>query len=126
LIEGNVRTQICKLFLLTVLLGNAAYAELVIQITEGIKRRPIAVVPFGWEGSAPAVPLDIAKVISDDLNRSGRFAPIPVRDMLQKPTQGADVDFDDWSVLGVVAVVVGTVTLRGENAYTVQFQLFDV
>jgi TolB protein len=126
LIEGNVRTQICKLFLLTVLLGNAAYAELVIQITEGIKRRPIAVVPFGWEGSAPAVPLDIAKVISDDLNRSGRFAPIPVRDMLQKPTQGADVDFDDWSVLGVEAVVVGTVTQSGENAYTVQFQLFDV
>ncbi|MDA0706790.1 MAG: Tol-Pal system beta propeller repeat protein TolB [Proteobacteria bacterium] len=120
-----MRTHICKLFLLTVLLSNAAYAELVIQISEGIKRRPIAVVPFGWKGTA-AAPLDIAKVISDDLNRSGRFAPLPVSDMLQKPTNGSDVDFDDWSVLGMEAVVVGTVTQTGENAYTVQFQLFDV
>jgi TolB protein len=121
-----VRTHICKLFLLTVLLSNAAYAELVIQITEGIKRRPIAVVPFGWQGTSPTAPLDIAKVISDDLNRSGRFAPIAIRDMLQKPTNGADVDFDDWTVLGVEAVVIGTVNQTAENEYTVQFQLFDV
>jgi TolB protein len=121
-----VRTPICKLFLLTLLLSNAAYAELVIQITEGIKRRPIAVVPFGWQGTSPTAPLDIAKVISDDLNRSGRFAPTAIRDMLQKPTNGADVDFDDWTVLGVEAVVIGTVNQTAENEYTVQFQLFDV
>ena len=62
-----------KVFLLTMLLCNSAYADLVIEITEGIKRRPIAVVPFGWEGRSSTVPLDVAKVISDDLNRSGRF-----------------------------------------------------
>jgi TolB protein len=121
-----VRKHFCKLFLLTVLLSGPAYADLVIEITEGIKRRPIAIVPFGWEGTGPSAPLDIAKVISDDLNRSGRFAPIPVENMLQKPTNGADVDFGDWSILGVEAVVVGSVSQTGENAYTVQFQLFDV
>jgi len=121
-----VRPNICKLLLLTVLLTNAAYADLVIQITEGIKRRPVAVVPFGWQGNSPEVPLDIASVIGADLDRSGRFAPLPVNDMLQKPTDGVDVDFDDWSVLGVEAVVIGKVTQTGENAYTVQFQLFDV
>ena len=115
-----------KLTFLTVLLSSTAYADLVIEITEGIKRRPIAVVPFGWEGQSPDVPLDIAQVISDDLNRSGRFAPLPIDDMLQKPTNGADVDFGDWSILGVEAVVVGSVTQTGENAYTVQFQLFDI
>jgi TolB protein len=46
--------------------------------------------------------------------------------MLQKPTDGSNVDFDDWSILGVEAVVVGSVTQTGENAYSVQFQLFDV
>ena len=45
--------------------------------------------------------------------------------MLQKPTVGADVDFDDWSILNVEAVVVGRVTQTGANAYEVQFQLFD-
>jgi TolB protein len=36
------------------------------------------------------------------------------------------VDFDDWSILGVEAVVVGKLTQTGENAYNLQFQLFDV
>jgi len=83
-------------------------------------------VPFGWQGNSPNMPLDIAQVISSDLTRSGRFAPIPVDDMLQTPTSGVDMDFDDWAILGVEAVVVGQVTQSGENAYNVQFQLFDV
>jgi TolB protein len=115
-----------KLTFLTVLLCSSAYADLVIEITEGIKRRPVAIVPFGWQGQTPDVPLDVAKVISDDLNRSGRFAPLPIDDMLQKPTSGADVDFADWAILGVEAVVVGSIEQTGENAYTVQFQLFDI
>jgi TolB protein len=65
-------------------------------------------------------------VVEADLRRSGRFAPIPERDMLQKPTTGIEVDFDDWSILAVEAVVVGKVTQTGANAYSVQFQLFDV
>ena len=72
------------------------------------------------------MPLDVAKVITDDLLRSGRFAPIDEDKMLQKPTDGADVDFQDWSFVGVEAVVVGKVIQTGANAYTLQFQLFDV
>jgi TolB protein len=112
--------------LLLVSLSSVVQAQLVIEITEGIKRRPIAIVPFGWEGSGDAMPSDVAQIISDDLTRSGRFAPIPEEDMLQKPTTGVDVDFDDWAILGVEAVVVGRVTQTGDNAYSVQFQLFDV
>ena len=112
--------------LVSLLLTAAAQAELTIEITEGIKRRPVAVVPFGWQGNSPDMPLNITQVISSDLVRSGRFSTIPVGDMLQQPTSGVDMDFDDWSILGVEAVVVGTVTQSGENAYNVQFQLFDV
>ncbi len=72
------------------------------------------------------MPLDVAAVISADLKRSGRFAPIGEEKMLQKPTSGADVDFDDWGFVNVEAVVVGSVEQTGENAYTLQFQLFDV
>ena len=122
----NVRLKLLTIFLVSTLLADVAVAELDIVITDGIKRRPIAIVPFGWQGQSPDVPLDVAQVISDDLSRSGRFAPIPVGDMLQKPTDGADVDFDDWSILGVEAVVVGSIEQTGENAYSVQFQLFDV
>ena len=112
--------------LISTFLTGAAQAELTIEITEGIKRRPIAIVPFGWEGQSGNMPVDVSGIISADLTRSGRFAPIPADDMLQKPTSGVDVDFDDWSILGVEAVVVGRVSQTGENAYSVQFQLFDV
>ncbi|MDH3337310.1 MAG: Tol-Pal system beta propeller repeat protein TolB [Gammaproteobacteria bacterium] len=121
-----MRKFLVHICLISTLLAGAAKAELTIEITEGIKRRPVAVVPFGWEGNGQDMPVEVAQVISNDLTRSGRFAPIPVDDMLQKPTTGVDVDFDDWSILGVEAVVVGRVTQTGENAYDVQFQLFDV
>src|SRR5690606_13765617 len=92
------------IFSLTVASGHVR-AELEIQITRGAgNQAPIAVVPFGWEGNSQA-PIDIAGVVAADLQRSGRFAPVDEADMLQKPTAGVDVDFDDWSILGVEAVV---------------------
>lgn len=109
------------------LCSSSAFAELNIEITRGAgNQAPVAVVPFGWEGSDVAAPLDIAGVIAADLQRSGRFAPIAERNMLQRPTSGVDVDFGDWSILGVEAVVIGKLTQSGENAYSLQFQLFDV
>ena len=71
------------------------------------------------------MPVDVASVIAADLKRSGRFDPMAEDGMLQKPTVGADLDFDDWSILKVEAVVIGRVEQTGANAYNVQFQLFD-
>ena len=105
--------------------NNASAQKLRIDVQGIAQPTPVAIVPFGWEGNTPAMPLDIAEVIKGDLRRSGRFAPIPENDMLQKPTDGADVDFSDWSILGVEAVVVGKVTQVGVNAYSLRFQLFD-
>ena len=115
------------LILLAGLLVSAtAAADLEVIITEGgVKQRPIAVVPFGWSGDGTEAPLDVAAVIAADLKRSGRFDPMPEDGMLQKPTVGADVDFDDWSILKVEAVVIGRIEQTGANAYNVQFQLFD-
>ncbi len=112
--------------LLLALVGAEANAELVIDVQGVAQPTPVAIVPFGWEGSAPTMPLDVAAVITKDLQRSGRFAPIAERDMLQKPTEGSDVDFQDWGFVGVEAVVVGSVVQTGANAYTLSFQLFDV
>ena len=122
--------MICRKIALVLLAGltllPAAQAQVVIDIINGeVRRTPVAVVPFGWQGQGAQPPLDVAQVISDDLYRSGRFDPKSEADMLQKPTSGADVDFDDWTILGIEAVVVGTVAQTGDNAYEVQFQLFD-
>ena len=111
---------------LVVFAASATQADLVIDVQGVAQPTPVAIVPFGWEGSAPDMPLDVARVITEDLRRSGRFAPIGEEKMLQKPTDGADVDFQDWSFVGVEAVVVGKLVQNDANAYTLQFQLFDV
>ena len=119
---NKVKIGLCMLFIV----AGTAHAELVIDVQGVAKPAPVAVVPFGWEGGSPDAPFDVAGLIGADLSRSGRFAPIPSDDMLQVPTTGVEVDFDDWLILGVEAVVVGRVTQTGDNAYSVQFQLFDV
>ena len=110
-----------------VLWATTAHAQLEIEITHGLgTRRPVAIVPFSWQGSAAEAPFNVSELVSADLHRSCRFAPVAESKMLQQPTSGADLDFDDWSILGIEAVVVGQVEQTGENAYSVQFQLFDV
>ncbi len=109
------------------LFAGSAFGDITVEITKGgVARTPVAVVPFGWTGQAADMPLDVAEVIAADLRRSGRFEPIAEENMLQKPTTGAEVDFDDWSFVKAEAVVVGRVVQTGENAYDVSFQLFDV
>jgi len=107
-------------------LAPVAKSELRIDITQGAGQAvPIAVVPFGWEGSgSPST--DVSGLVAADLTRTGRFAPIPETDMLQLPTTGAEVDFGDWRILGIEVVVVGRVTASGPDSYMIQFQVFDV
>ena len=81
---------------LMVLFANPAFGQKLIIDVQGVSQpTPVAIIPFGWEGDSPAVPLGVASVIQADLRRSGRFAPTNENDMLQKPTSSADVDFDD-------------------------------
>ena len=121
-----LRNAIC-LGLTALLFAGTALGDITVEITKGgVARTPVAVVPFGWSGQSADMPLDIAEVIAADLQRSGRFAPIAEENMLQKPTTGAELDFDDWSFVKAEAVVVGRVVQTGDNAYDVSFQLFDV
>ncbi|MGA7802968.1 MAG: Tol-Pal system beta propeller repeat protein TolB [Gammaproteobacteria bacterium] len=109
------------------LLGpRGADAALTIQITGGTEgAQPIAVVPFGWSG-AQKLPTEVGKVVADDLRRSGRFAPLADKDLVADPHTGDQVNFQNWRVLRVDNLVVGKVQATGPDAYTVQFQLFDV
>ncbi|MEW8505304.1 MAG: Tol-Pal system beta propeller repeat protein TolB [Candidatus Thiodiazotropha sp.] len=116
------------LFSLLLLLAwqPALHAELTIEITEGVEGAlPIAIVPFSWQGKG-APPVDIADVISSDLQRSGRFKSLPREDMLARPTSVDLVEFKDWRTLGMENLVIGQVQAHGAGGYQIQFQLLDV
>ncbi|GAB2664337.1 Tol-Pal system beta propeller repeat protein TolB [Vibrio panuliri] len=107
----------------TVQVANAAL-ELV--ITDGIdSARPIAIVPFKWEGNAP-LPQDVSAVIASDLQRSGKFSPIATSKMPQTPYTEAEVNFDAWTSLGVDSLLTGTITQDAKGDYVINYQLVDV
>lgn len=115
------------LLLAVLLIARDAAAILTIEITQGAEGAlPIAVVPFGWTGATALPPEDVGRVVADDLARSGRFKPLPEKDMLARPHQGSEVRFRDWRILGMESLVVGRVQDRGNGTLEVQFQLFDV
>lgn len=116
----------CWAVLLLLLLAPAAQSELRIEITRGGSEAiPIAVVPFGWQGTGPA-PFAVADVVAADLARTGRFAPMPPDDMLQRPTTGAEISFGDWRILGTEVVIVGRVRPIAGGEYALEFRVFDV
>ncbi len=112
---------------LLILASTQGQAELQIQITEGVdKALPIAVVPFGWQGSGTGAPLDVASVVAAELARSGRFDPLDRKDMLQRPTTGTEVDFGDWRIQRTDVLIIGRVVQSGPDQFEIQFQVFDV
>lgn len=113
--------------LMLAVLAPFAHADVLrIEITRGVTGAlPVAVVPFAWEG-AGAPPLDFAGIIGANLQRSGRFRQFPEADMLERPSVGADIKFENWRVFGIDNLVIGRVRRGDDGRYSVQFQLFDV
>lgn len=115
------------LLLLLLLLTQPAYSALTIEITQGMEGAiPIAVVPFGWAGKGAVAPENIAAIISSDLGRSGRFTPLPDRDLVSHPSDATQVQFHNWRMLNVDNLVIGQISETSPQHYSVRFQLFDV
>ncbi len=113
-----------SLLILCLCLPGWVQAALTIEITQGVEGAvPIAVVPFG--GSV-GMPEDIAAIIAADLARSGRFEPLPERDLIGRPTDAGQVRFQDWRMLGSENLVIGNVETLGPDQYRIEFRLFDI
>jgi TolB protein len=120
-----IKSLLTGLWLIAILLPWQARAELVIEITGGSEAAlPIAVVPFGYEGFVPQV--DISAIVRNDLERSGRFAPLPSQDLISSPHEKSEINFKDWRLLRSEGLLVGKVSSIDGQTYEVQFQLFDV
>ncbi len=115
--------------LLTALLGgyHTAHASLTIEITQGVDGAvPIAIVPFQWEGKDLLPPQSISDIIASNLYRSGRFSPLPERQLPMRPGRVQDINYAQWQRQGIEYIVMGSITERRRGRYTVSFQLLDV
>ncbi len=117
------------------LMARAANAVVQIDITQGnVDPLPISIpdfIPIGEgqtdQGSLEDLGLNIATVISMDLERSGLFRPLAKESFISIPAS-ADVRprFANWRANGSQALVVGQVTMEPDGRVRVDFRLWDV
>ncbi|WP_251978076.1 Tol-Pal system beta propeller repeat protein TolB [Salinicola avicenniae] len=114
-----------SLILLIGLTGTAQAQDLTIEITRGSDQAtPIAVVPFEFEGQG-GLSEDIARIVSDDLEHSGQFAPLNRSALISLPSSSEDVYYDDWKRVDARYLVVGKVEPQGSD-YRIRYELMDV
>lgn len=119
------RRRVWLLALLLLLVSFNAQANLTIHITQGSDQTtPIALVPFAWQGSG-ALPEDVARIVADNLERTGLFSPVPRENLVSLPSKAAEVIYRDWRLLNVDYLLVGSIT--GENdQLRISYELFDI
>lgn len=117
--------MIRTLLLSLCLMAGLARAELVIEITRGANDAvPIAVVPFG--GAQPTGSDSLSDIVRADLERSGRFKPLPYEKLPVRPTTGGEVLYNEWRGLNLPFLVVGSATPTADGRYELRFELFSV
>ena len=101
----NIITTIVLLFLV---IPKPVYAVLNLELTKGVDQAlPIAVMPFKFQGSEQP-PLDMADIITQDLQNSGRFKLFDAKN------------------LGIDNVVIGNIQPQSNAKYKITFSLKDV
>lgn len=117
------------LFGFTLLIGlvtNSAQAALELVITDGVdSARPVAIVPFQWQGAQP-LPQDVSAIIASDLQRSGKFSPVASSKMPQTPYSDQEVNYSAWKPLGVDSLLTGSITQDATGNYIINYQLIDI
>lgn len=121
-----VGTLIGMAILVLLDISSMAHAELEIEITRGRESAtPIAIVPFEWQSAQPQSETDVAKVIGDDLGRSGLFRTVREADLIEQPKSFSDIRFGTWRLLDVNYLLIGRIRDQAP-AYSVEFELYDI
>lgn len=120
-----IKTRVIAAIL--VFYSQLAWAELNIQITQGVDNPiPVAVIPFAWEGSG-VLTEDIAEIVANDLQQVGEFLPLSRSNMLSLPKQESEVFFRDWRILAQDYLLIGKVSRApASQLVQVQYEFFDV
>ncbi|BDU23087.1 Tol-Pal system beta propeller repeat protein TolB [Dyella sp. GSA-30] len=106
--------------------GPAAAQSLNVDIVGGLKTAtPIAVVPFAQAGGAP-LPTDVADIIRNDFNRSGKFRSLAKSEIVEFPSKGADIKFATWRLLKQDFITIGRISDAGGGMLRVEYELWDV
>src|SRR5882672_768423 len=114
---------------LTAAMPRPATAALKLDVTQGnVQPLPIAIPDFLGETPAEGeTARGVSQVITNNLKRSGLFAPIDPAAFIERITNSdAAPQFQNWKTINAQAVVVGRVTRQGDGRMKAEFRLWDV
>ncbi len=110
-------------------LAQSTTGPLRIEITQGvIEPMPFAVPDFVADNAkSQQLAQDLAGVVVSDLVGSGLFRDVPRKAQISGISNfDAPIQFSDWKVINVQALVTGAVSVRMDGRLKVKFRLFDV
>lgn len=102
-----------------------ARAQTRVDITRGtVQALPIAITDFTGEQD---IGRGITGVITNNLRRSGLFAPVEPSAFIERVTN-IDVTprYQDWRVINAQALVTGRVVRQGDGRFQVAFRIWDI
>jgi TolB protein len=114
---------------LAALASHPAGAVVSIDITQGnIQPMPIALPDFLAGGPEEGqVAHDVTGVITNNLQRSGLFAPINPAAFIERISNSDAVPrFADWRTINAQALVIGRITRQNDGRLRAEFRLWDV
>jgi TolB protein len=109
--------------------SRAAFGQARVQITEGnVAPLPIAIPAFSAGTPADGeVGNGVAGVITNNLKRSGLFAPIDPAAFIDRNVNiDAPPTFANWKTINAQALVTGRMTKQGDGRLKAEFRLWDV
>ena len=115
--------------LATAMTPRSANAVLRLEITQGnVQPMPIALPDFVSGAPAEAeTARNVTAIITNNLQRSGLFAPINPAAFTEKIVNSDAVPrFPDWRVINAQALVTGRITKQGDGRLKAEFRLWDV
>ena len=119
-----------RVFFFLIVISTNAFALIEIDITEGNREPlPIAITNFFYDDNSSKnldkVSIDISKVISADLERSGLFRSIDQDAFIQKTaSMHIRPRHEDWRLINAQALVTGELTIE-KDKLRVEFRLWD-
>src|ERR1700690_992008 len=111
------------------LASRQAGAVVRLDVTQGnVQPMPIALPDFlAGAPTESEIAHNVTGIISNNLQRSGLFAPINPQAFTEKITNSDAVPrFPDWRVINAQALVTGRITKQGDGRLKAEFRLWDV
>lgn len=106
-------------------IAPAAFAQLSFRVGPGgqFQPMPVAVADFAGEGDLGQ---RVSSIISNNLQRSGYFAPLDRSRFPERPAFDVAPRFEAWKLAGAQALVTGRVTRDPSGRLKAEFRLWDV